>query len=199
MAVKADTVTSVDVLAGGVWTIAVTVTDPDGVAVTVAPTVEVTDPGGVMTPGVPADAGGGRFILNVIVGDPGRYVAQVDAGINGAAAFTAYATDVVTAAQMPDLAACKEYLGIDDTSRDAEVQSALTAEAAAQRAMCRVPAAYPADLAEALLRRVARNLALRMLPLAVLRGDGEAGDTILPGRDPEVKRLEAPHRRLRMG
>jgi hypothetical protein len=46
---------------------------------------------------------------------------------------------------------------------------------------------------------VARNLAMRGLPVAVLRGDGEAGDTILPGRDPEVRRFEAPYRRLKMG
>ena len=58
---------------------------------------------------------------------------------------------------------------------------------------------YPKDLRQALLRRVQRNLALRALPLAVLQGDAEAGSTILPGKDLEVRRLEGPFRRLLVG
>jgi hypothetical protein len=113
----------------------------------------------------------------------------------------------------PDLAACKAYLRIDpaNTTRDTEIASALATEIAAQRKAVRAaafgvdpaapaaPVAYPTDLAEAVCRRVARNLALRGIPLAVLQGDTETGPTVLPGRDPEVRRLEAPYRRLPAG
>jgi hypothetical protein len=113
----------------------------------------------------------------------------------------------------PDLAACKAYLRIDpaNTTRDTEIAGALATEILAQRNAVRAaafgvdpeppgePVAYPADLAEAVCRRVARNLALRGIPLAVLQGDGETGSTVLPKNDPEVRRLEAPHRRLPIG
>jgi len=191
---------TVDLAVGAVWEMAVMVVDVDGVLVDVAPTCEVTAPdGSTATPDVDSVTTG-VFRAAHKVTLPGRYVAQVDHE-QGAAAFSAYANAVVTAAGMPDLDKVKTYLKIelDDTSQDVEVQDALTAEEAAQRSVCRVPAAYPADLGEALKRRVARNLALRNLPLAVLRGDGEAGDTVLPGNDPEVRRLERPWRKLRMG
>lgn len=81
---------------------------------------------------------------------------------------------------------------------DPELQGALNAEQAAQARVCRV-ASYSDDLREALLRRVQRNLAMRALPLAVLQGDAEAGNSIVPGRDPEVRRLEAPYRRVVLG
>lgn len=91
------------------------------------------------------------------------------------------------------------YLG-DHSWTDDEIQAALDAEEAAQATRCRVPIPRPADLDEALCRRVARNLAMRVLPLAVLQGDAEAGSTTrLPGNDPEVRRLEGPWRRLVVG
>lgn len=186
---------------GGVWLLSVVVTDVDGVAVDVAPTVTVTLPAGSTSTPTPALLGAGVWQASYTVGTAGRYVARVVSAGNGAADFAAYATATVSGTGMPDLAELKVYLGVDalDTSRDDEIEAALAAESSAQRDCCRVPAAYPASLREALLRRVARNLALRLLPLAVLRGDGEAGDTILPGRDPEVKRLEGPHRKRTMG
>ncbi|HEY0700300.1 MAG TPA: hypothetical protein VGD43_21155, partial [Micromonospora sp.] len=118
---------------------------------------------------------------------------------NGVVDFAAYALGATTEAGMPNADDVVDYLGPISATLD-EVQGALNAEAAAQRSICRVGAVYPADLREALLRRVARNLALRSLPLAVLQGDAEAGsNTVLPGRDPEVRRLEAPHRKLVIG
>lgn len=101
---------------------------------------------------------------------------------------------------LPTLTAVKTYLGeVAAQWTDPDLTDALTAEAAAQARVCRVRADYPADLREALLRRVQRNLAMRALPLAVLQGDAEAGSTVLPGRDPEVRRLEAPHRKVVVG
>lgn len=110
--------------------------------------------------------------------------------------------DVVAAGSgVPDLDDVKVYLKIDigDTSQNVDIQSALDAEIQAQRDICRIPEVFSPALKEALFRRVARNLALRGLPLAVLRGDGEAGDTVLPGRDPEVRRFEAPYRKRVVG
>jgi hypothetical protein len=95
----------------------------------------------------------------------------------------------------------QDYLG-DTSYTVSEIGEVLAAEKAAQAARCRVPAddaAWPADLTEALYRRCARNLALRGMPLAVLQGDAEAGSLIPPGRDPEVRRLEGPHRRITVG
>lgn len=111
----------------------------------------------------------------------------------------------------PDLAAVKAYLRITDNSRDAEIADALTAEIAAQKDVVRAaafgtdpvppadPVPYPDTLAQALKRRVARNLALRGIPLAVLQGSADAGPLALPGSDPEVRRLEGRHRRLPAG
>lgn len=101
----------------------------------------------------------------------------------------------------PTAADVQTYLGA--SSYDVlELGAVLAAEKAAQAARCRVPAddaTWPPDLTEALFRRCARNLAMRGVPLAILQGDAEVGSTILPGQDPEVRRLEAPHRKLMVG
>jgi len=85
-----------------------------------------------------------------------------------------------------------------------DVASALAAEKAAQAKRCRVPAdaeAWPDDLAEALKRRTAHNLAVRPLPLGVQPTVTEAAAlaTFVGGTDAEVRRLEAPHRKLVIG
>ena len=82
---------------------------------------------------------------------------------------------------------------------DLTIQGAINAEAAAQTRICTLPDPVPDDLLEALMRRVVRNLAMRRLPLAIAQGDADGGALILPGRDPEVRRLEAPFRRLVCG
>lgn len=102
----------------------------------------------------------------------------------------------------PDLAALKIYLG-QTSQTDATLSGALATEQAAQARVCRVPkapdAVWPADLAEALLRRVARNLAMRGIPLAMFSGDADLGGLVPPSRDPEVRRLEGPLRKLKLG
>lgn len=93
------------------------------------------------------------------------------------------------------------YLGDTSYSTD-DITAVLAAEKAAQAARCRVPgdeATWPADLAEALKRRVARNLALRMLPLAQLEGDADVGLITPRVVDAEVRRLEGPWRKLVFG
>lgn len=110
----------------------------------------------------------------------------------------------------PDLTAVKAYLGSDHSWSDAEITAALTAETAAQTRACRFPAdpaapaaplPYPADLAEALCRRVAANLANRSLPLGVQANMSEmsVSTTRVGGGDREVARLERPWRRLVVG
>ena len=101
---------------------------------------------------------------------------------------------------VPDVAAVKTYLGpAAGQWADADLTAVLAAETAAQALACTIPAAYPPDLSAALLRRVQRALTLRALPLGMVTGDADAGSTVLPGRDPEVRRLEAGHRRLAVG
>lgn len=103
----------------------------------------------------------------------------------------------------PDLAAVKTYLGDASSWTDAQITEALKAETAAQARVVRLPLAferYPADLAEALMRRVQRNLTLRGLPLGLASVTGETTVvTTRIGTDPEVRRLEAPWRRNHVG
>lgn len=110
----------------------------------------------------------------------------------------------------PDLTAVKAYLGASNAWTDPQISAALSAETAAQARACRFPAdppapadplPYPADLAEALFRRVAHNLALRGLPLGVQASitDAAVATNRVGGRDAEVARLEAPWRRLKVG
>ncbi|MEU4675743.1 hypothetical protein [Micromonospora sp. NPDC023737] len=199
MGVQALSPDSVLLPIGGVWEIAVSVTDVDGLHVDTAPTVTVTLPAGsTATPTVERVSAGVYRVLYE-AGTSGRYIARAVAGAYGAADFAAYALATTAGTAMPDVPAVVAYLG-GTSFTDEEIQDALDAEAAAQRAVCRVRAVYPDDLRQALLRRVQRNLAMRQLPLAVLQGDAEGGDsTVLPGRDPEVRRLEAPHRKLVVG
>lgn len=98
------------------------------------------------------------------------------------------------------------YLGADHSWSDEDVQAALVAEQAAQAAVVRFPAdpappaeplPYPADIAEALFRRVAHNLAVRALPLGVQATvtDAAALATYVGGTDAEVRRLELPYKK----
>jgi hypothetical protein len=189
---------SVDLPVGGLWEMVVVAYDDNHVPVDVAPVVTVTLPDGTTaTPVATEEAYGWRTLFALTL--PGRYVAQAVVAGYGVAEFTAWAADLVTAAGMPDLEDVDVYLG-EHSWTDEELQDALDAEAAAQRRACTIPANYPADLRQALLRRVARNLSMRRLTLSVQRGDNEAGDiTVLPGRDPEVRRFEKNYPKLGVG
>ncbi|GAB3663487.1 hypothetical protein GCM10027596_26720 [Nocardioides korecus] len=95
-----------------------------------------------------------------------------------------------------------EYLGLPRATDDelegsvAKIQSAYDAEIIAQGVKCRITP-YSSDLAEALYRRVKRNLAMRNVPLGVQMD--ETGGTRIGSIDPEVRRLEAPYRKLVVG
>ena len=200
MTVNALSPSSANVNVGGVWDIHVEVLDVDGCPVADdTPVITVTDPfGATSTPEVEVTAAGYRSL--VIPALAGRYVARAVTASNGAADFTCYTAAVVAAGAMPTIADVSDYLD-PHSYTSAELQGALDAESSAQRDVCRIPAAYPASLREALLRRVARNLSMRRLTLALARGDAEAGssDIVLSGSDPEVRRLEGPYPKLVVG
>lgn len=96
---------------------------------------------------------------------------------------------------MATLAEVKDYLG-DSSWSDADIQGALDAETAAQNNRCQAITPRPADLDEALKRRVARNLAARAVPLQEF-SSFDSGATVqrVTRTDPEVVRLEGPYRK----
>jgi hypothetical protein len=112
----------------------------------------------------------------------------------------------------PDTTAVQAYLTAQGASWDTDaVSAALAAEKAAQKRSCKIPQDltdplnpvddYQADLAEALCRRVAANLANRGLPLGVQTQVAEFGglSTRVGGLDREVRRLEGPFRKVILG
>lgn len=182
---------------GDVWDIAVTVRDANCCLTdTAAVVVTVTLPSGSTSAPTVERVAAGVYRALYTVGTSGRYIARAVAAGYGAADFVAYVEGTTAGTSMPTIADVDAYLGENSWEPD-DLQAALDAESAAQRATCRVAAVYPADLREALLRRVARNLALRRNPLGQPQGDAEFN--FIPGRDPEVRRLEAPHRKLVFG
>jgi hypothetical protein len=184
---------------GDTWTITVQVTDVDGARVDVAPVVTVTPPDG--TPATPAvdGLGSGRYRASYPLAAAGRHTATVVAAGYGAALLAVDVVAATPAGQMPKPADVNRYLGEHSWTPE-EVEDALAAEKDAQRNRCAIPAYYPNDLRNALLRRAQRNLAMRRLPLALPQGDVELGPTsVLPAYDPEVARLEKPHYRLLVG
>lgn len=98
---------------------------------------------------------------------------------------------------MSDLTDLKDYLEDAGQWDDVQLQAALDAEDAAQRARCRVPDVRPADLKQAWFRRVSRNLAMRKAPLGLQVGEVET--TRVGSQDPEVRRIEGPYRRVVIG
>lgn len=188
---------SENLFVGDRWVTVVRVTDDDGSGVGGLSGFTVVSPVGSSP--TTEDLGNGFYRFVATMTEEGVYLFSVALPGYGVAAFSAYVQDLSDPfAMLPDVAEVKTYLGFKalDTSKDAMVLDALDAEIAAQRAVCRVPVVYPADLAQALKRRVARNLALRGMPVMVLRGDAESGSLVPPGRDAEVRRLEGPYRKL---
>lgn len=203
MTVRALSTTDVSRTVGDVWDLLVDVRDTDDELVDAVPVVTVTLPNGTTASPTPEAVTTGVYRVEYTLAATGRYVATVAATGYGLADFAAYVTGVTPAAGMPTVQGYRTDYAQDNGGSwtDEQIQDALDAEAAAQRKVCRVGAVYPADLQEALYRRVQCNLARRKLPLAVVQGDAEAGSSSVmpPGRDPEVRRLEAPHRKLVMG
>lgn len=196
MGVRVDSGAGVSLPEGGTWRLVVSVTS-GRVPSAVAPTVTVTPPAGAPVE-LDVTACGTKWAASYVTADLGVHSALVEAEGLGEVWAVANVVEALTVTSWPDREALDTYLG-DHSATDDEMDDALAAETQAQFDACRVPGFYPSSLRQALLRRCARNLALRGLPLAVLRGDSESGDTVLPGSDPEVRRLEKPWRRLTVG
>lgn len=198
MPATATTATSLDLDVGDEWLIGVQVVDDTGAPTSATVAVLVTPPsGGTATPTAVQDDTG-SYLARHTIALAGRHVAVVTVSgtVVAVVPFAAHAGAVVTAAGMPTVADVRAYLG-DTSADDTELGDALAAESAAQRRRCIVPAVYPADLRQALMRRVARNLAARRVPVAQFTSfDGGSTSSRVPGRDPEVRRLEGPHLRM---
>lgn len=188
---------------GGVWRIGVAATDLYDRPVSVTVSAVVTNPaGGTVVPTFTTLAVGG-YLAEQTVATVGRWVAVVT--VAGATSevitYEAFVVATTTAAGMPALADLQAYLG-DDATRwtTTDLTNVLAAETAAQRAVCRIRAEFTADLREALLRRCARNLAARAVPVTTYTAfDGGVSSTRVPLSDPEIQRLEGPYRRRRVG
>lgn len=82
---------------------------------------------------------------------------------------------------------------------DAQIQQILDAETELQSVSCVWADAteYPSALAQALLRRCARQIGGRQLPLGLTADtSGEYAPVRLPNYDVEIERLEAPFRNI---
>lgn len=187
---------SAELLAGDRWVLELFVSDDDGSGVEEIPSFTAFLPDDTTDTPAAESLGRGFYRTAVTVADPGWYVVTASVAEYGVTAFRAHVQELVSPfGNIPVLADIQAYLGAGSTS-EAVIQDALDAETQAQMDVCRIPTVYPVTLGQALKRRVARNLALRGIPLAVLEGDAETGSLTLPGRDPEVRRLEGPYKKL---
>lgn len=182
-----DVEASVD--AGAIASAVVEVTDRYGRAAADTLSVMVTDAAGdpVAATGVASRLQLGAYRIDVT-----GLVAGVDyrVWVTGSDMWLTWAPRVDAGVDVPDLAYVKEYLrdGAAPWSDD-EIADALATETGRQRDACTIPLAYPAQLREALCRRVQRNLAMRALPLAY-RVDGEGQAVRMSRHDPVIKEIE---------
>lgn len=168
--------------------------DPGGWALTVA------SPAGSMSPTLDHPEAG-VFEADYVPSVAGPHVAVFTAtGANAGVVedvFVVTATgDDLATVTIPQL---RTYLG-DTSETDQALLDALAAERVDQANRCRVNR-YTEALREALLRRVARNLAARAIRVTTFtsfEGGGGASQRV-PQSDPEIRRLEGPYRRRTVG
>lgn len=96
----------------------------------------------------------------------------------------------------PDVDAVMAYIGTGLSYDRDEIGASLASETLAQARVCNIPdePSYPADLATALCRRVARALQMKSKPLGYEPG-AEGGLSYISAYDSEIRRLEAPFRK----
>jgi hypothetical protein len=186
---------------GDEWVISVAILDDDGDPTDATVGIIVTTPSGSTSSPTVTEDETGLYTATYTIAAEGRHlaVATSSGDVVGVCPFTAWAASPTDADAMPDVAEVSLYLGDHSWSSDV-LTSVLAAEASAQRARCKVPAVYPADLREALLRRVARNLAARAVPVATFTSfEGGGTSARVPMVDAEIARLEGPYRKRRVG
>lgn len=200
MGADAITSQSTTLQVGDPWPIWVQVTDDDGNSATPdTVTVTVTRPDLTTSTPTATEDETGEWRASYTLAATGRHTALVTVAGTGAGVVPFEVLAVAVGQVLPDLDDVKDYLGSTSWS-DTEIQDALDAETAAQRARCRIPSEYPDDLAQALKRRVARNLAARAVPVATFTSfDGGGTSARVPAVDAEVRRLEGPYRRRKVG
>lgn len=198
---KALTITSSELESGDRWVIDVELRDDDGYLADVEPVITVTSPAAVVTTPTVTQVSFGVYRTVVTPAVAGKWTAVAAATDHGTKSFTTY---VVTGATFPTVTDIRDYatsVGQDQTDgwEDEEIQSAIDAEASQQRKRCDVGAVYPADLSEALKRRVMRSLAMRsIITPTELVGDAAENVDVVPFNDPEIRRLENPYRKVVM-
>lgn len=187
---------------GSTWLMPVTATlDTTGALTSATVTCTVTRPDTSTSSPTPTLVSTGYYLASYVLAAAGRHTAVVTLSgtVVDVVRFEVLAVDVAALPVLADATAYLQGLGASSYTA-AVVQSALDAEAAAQRSRCRIPAAYPLDLREALLRRVARNLAARGVPIATFTSfEGGGTSTRVPMVDAEIARLEGPYHRLVVG
>jgi hypothetical protein len=199
MAARALSSTIVERTVGGVWDLLVDVRDACGQLVADAPVVTVTLPGGTTATPAVETVTAGVYRAEYLLAGAGRYTARAVTTSHGAVDFAAHVSAVTTGTGVPTVVEFRDYAREDFGSYDDdEIQAALDTEASNQRKVCRVGAVIDPDLREALLRRVRVNLSRRNQPVLVTV-DSEGNNSFIPSRDPEVRRLEGPHRKLPIG
>lgn len=201
MGIEALSFSSRTVEVGDEWVLRVLVVDESTGEPTaeVTPSVAVAGPNGLTAaPTAAATSVTGIFRAEYVAPGPGRYTAVASATGHGQVSFVANVVEITDNNDMPTVDSCNDYMG-EHSYSDPEVQEALDQETGAQFDVCRIPAAYPKALRGALHRRVQRALAMRHLALAVKETQDGESQIVVPGRDPEVRRLEAPYRKVTVG
>jgi hypothetical protein len=190
------------VIVGSTWVVEFYTTDLYGFLGDSEPVVTVTLPDGTTdVPDFTAGTENGVYQVRIDIPKSGRYIAAISSSYTDTKYVSAEALPVTSENEMPTAGDVLMYLGRDGEPDDSwsvqEVNRALAAERSAQARRCRIPATYPPDLRQALLRRVQRALALSQQPRIAGFDDGEA--PILPTNDPEVRRLESPYKKVILG
>lgn len=183
---------------GALWRVEFAALDSEGYpAAAPALSIVITEPDGtVVAPAVdaeqlPDERWRAEYSPTVAGWHTMRIVGADDTRQTGVLVGAAAAAD-----QFPTTPDCQAYLGDSSTWGDADVADAMQAELSAQETRCVVPGEFPADLKHALFRRVQRNLALRNMPLGLTAPDAEGQRERIPAWDAEIRRFEAPYRRL---
>lgn len=200
---------AVDMVIGMQWIIYVqasdqptlAVTKPDGTTLTPAVTFEqYTAWDGPLPVGLFAE-----YVYRAVVAPStaGRWLATASTVADGTAWAQAFVSAVSAATSFPDATELSDWLGgvgAHSFTTDQLTQE-LAAATTAQRRRCRIPAAYPVDLREALLRRAARLLYMRRQLTEQPRegGDFALPSTFPPGRDWSTRELEQPFLKVPIG
>lgn len=186
-------------LPGAVVPLTFTVTDADGNPANAgAAALLITLPDGTTVAPTLDNPATGTYQADYTAAQSGRHTARATfTGANAGVIEDVFDVAPLTQGHVT-ITDVRAYLG--ETSATNETLAAvLLAEQFAQARRCRVDP-FPPDLREALLRRVARNLAARAVPVTSFTSfDGGGTATRVPSTDPEIVRLEAPYRRLICG